>query len=346
MNYWLHRVSHLEHVSYPLLDNGYLSIGFSDFSDKKFLEKVSEEDWDFFEKQFDEIWETRPRGRYSLWRFIAEMRKNDIVIVPNWWQSFSVYKIEDNYAILPSSIEIGEKWKDWNDAKILHDKSKMLITEGEKECLDLGFFRKVKTIANEISRYEFADAALNARMKIRQTNADISDLKESVDDAIKAFKNNEPINLKNSLIESSIEKWLKIIRKKMTPPKFENLVKIYFERVGATSVQMNPEKSKTNKTGDVDVIAEFEPIKTIINVQVKFYSDITDEWPVQQIKDFADSKEKLNDGYSRQYWVISTSDSFSEGCIRLALENAIILIDGKQFVRMILDAGLQNLNDI
>lgn len=346
MNYWLHRVSYLENVSYPLLEKGYLSIGFSDFANESFLKKVSESDWDYFEEQFDEIWENRPRGRYSLWNFIAEMRKNDIVLVPNWWQTFSVYKIEEPDVILPSSIIVGNDWMDWNEVKIMQNKSKYLILDGEEDYLDLGFFRKVKPVATEIPRYEYADAALTSRMKIRQTNANIADLKESIEDAIKSFKNNEPVNLKNSLVESSIEKWLKIIRSKMNPSKFETLVKLYFERVGATSIEMNPEKNSSNKAGDVDVIAEFEPIKTIINVQVKFYVDVTHEWPVQQIKDFASSKENLNDGYSRQYWVISTSDIFSDGCIRLALENSIVLIDGKQFVRMLMEAGLQNIIDI
>lgn len=166
MNYWLHRISYLENVSYPLLDKGYLSIGFSDFTDDKFLKKVSGQDWDYFEEQFDSIWEDRPRRRYSLWRFIAEMKKNDIVIVPNWWQSFSVYKIEETCAILPSSIQIEDNFKDWNDVKILQNKSKQLILEGENEYLDIGFLRKVKPIAKEIPRYEYADAALTARMKI------------------------------------------------------------------------------------------------------------------------------------------------------------------------------------
>ena len=31
MNYWLHRISHMQAVSYPLLEKGYLSIGFKDF---------------------------------------------------------------------------------------------------------------------------------------------------------------------------------------------------------------------------------------------------------------------------------------------------------------------------
>jgi hypothetical protein len=120
-------------------------------------------------------------------------------------------------------------------------------------------------------------------MKIRQTNANVTDLKKNIDTAIKAFKNNEPINLKNSLLEKSVESWLSIIKEKLNPSKFEILVKLYFERVGSTSIEVNPEKNSPEKNGDVDVIAEFEPIKTIINVQVKFYSNETGEWPVQHI---------------------------------------------------------------
>jgi hypothetical protein len=44
MQYWLHRIAYLQGVSYPLLEKGYLSIGFSDFSDEDFIEKVSEQD--------------------------------------------------------------------------------------------------------------------------------------------------------------------------------------------------------------------------------------------------------------------------------------------------------------
>jgi len=346
MKYWLHRISYLANVSYPLLDKGYLSIGFSDFADETFLKEVSKSNWNYLEKSFDETWGDRPRTRYNLWRFIAEMSKNDIVLVPNPWQTFSIYEIEEQNAILPSSIPIDNNWFDWNKIKITLNKDGYLILDGEKDCLGLGFFRKVKLIEKEIPRYEYADAALTAKMKYRQTNVEITDLKENIEDAIKSFKNNQPINLKNSLFESSIKKWLEIIRSKLTPTKFETLVKLFFESVGATSITMNLNKNDPDKVGDADVIADFELIKTIINVQVKFHVDVTDEWPVQQIIDFANSKENLNDGYSRQYWVISTSDSFSEECIRLAFENSIILIDGKQFVRMIMEAGLQNIVEI
>jgi hypothetical protein len=39
MNYWLHRISHHAEIAYPLLDKGYLSIGFSDFATQEFIKK-------------------------------------------------------------------------------------------------------------------------------------------------------------------------------------------------------------------------------------------------------------------------------------------------------------------
>jgi hypothetical protein len=347
MNYWLHRIAHLENVSYPLLEKGYLSIGFSEFSNQKFLEKVSNEDWDYFEEQFNTAWEDRSRRiRHSLWRFIAGMKKNDLVLVPHPWQTFSVYKITEAHALIPASIQPEADWEDWNEVKILKNREKRLILEGEEDSLDIGFLRKVKPVEESIPRYEYADAALTARMKIRQTNADISDLRESVDAALESFKQQKPVDFKNILLENSVEPWLEIVKSKLTPAKFETLVKLYFERIGATSIEMHPGENSPDKSGDVDIAAEFESLRTIINVQVKFHQGETSEWPVHQLKDYAASIETIRDGYFRLYWVISTSDSFSKECERLAARNNILLIDGRAFVRMVIDAGMQNITGI
>jgi hypothetical protein len=69
MNYWLHRISYSSNISYPLLEKGYLTIGFSEFCEAEFLEKVSNGDREYFESQFDDTWGNRPKNRYSLWRF-------------------------------------------------------------------------------------------------------------------------------------------------------------------------------------------------------------------------------------------------------------------------------------
>lgn len=52
-NYWIHRISHFAEISYPLLDNNYLSYGFSYFENDGFIEGVrSENGWQFME-QYD-----------------------------------------------------------------------------------------------------------------------------------------------------------------------------------------------------------------------------------------------------------------------------------------------------
>jgi predicted Mrr-cat superfamily restriction endonuclease len=207
--------------------------------------------------------------------------------------------------------------------------------------LDIGFLRKVKLIAKDISRYDYADAALTSRMKVRNTNANINDFEEDIKKAFESFRKNKPINLKSVLYELSVENWLKAILAELNENKFEFLVQNYFLRVGATDVYI-PSKNETGKTGDVDIVATFDPIRTIINVQVKYYKGQTSDWAIQQIKDFAKSREELTDGYSRQYWVISFSD---EG-IKLAMENSVILIDGRQFVKMLIDVGVQTINEL
>jgi hypothetical protein len=57
MNYWIHRISHHAELSYPLLDKGFLTIGFSDFTDDdEIIEKVKFNDWNFFNGKFKEKW--------------------------------------------------------------------------------------------------------------------------------------------------------------------------------------------------------------------------------------------------------------------------------------------------
>ena len=260
MQYWLHRISYLDYISYPLLEAGYLSIGWSDFSTETFLDKSTYNDGEYFDNKINEKLGYLPKGRNSLWRFLAEMDKGDWVIVPSS-KNFSIYEIVEPSAMLPCSFKIKNNFTDWNDKKILHNRKGMFILEGEKGCLNIGFLRKVKPLFEDIPRYEYADAALTARMKIRNTNANINDLEKNIKDVINAFKEKRPINLKSILIDLSVDKWLDTISRKLNPDKFERLVLKYLEKVGASSTELNPDKNQEEKAGDVDVVAVFEPIR-------------------------------------------------------------------------------------
>ena len=337
MNYWLHRISWEMNISYPMMEKGYLSIGFSDFCCNDFLEQLAndvDKSWNYFEDRILNEWGNKPRSRYNLWRFIKEMKKGDWVIVPEWGGTFSIYELAEDDVILASDDTIDLPEKDWNGNKVERDNDKMIRTSNQKEgeYYDIGFLRKCKPIEINIPRQEFADMALNSRMKIRNTNADISDLKESIETALDSFRNKKPINLKEILVDKTVSIWN------------EKLVKWYFAQIGASEVYIPP-KYYGGKQGDVDVIATFEKIKTIIYVQVKQYDGETSDWAVQQIVDFSNSKEFGSDNYFSQLWVISSADCFSEECKNMAAANHVRLINGEEFARMLLDEGIDSLNE-
>lgn len=343
-NYWIHRISYYAEISHPLLEQNYLSYGFSDFEFDGFIEKVRGKDgWDYMEQTFLEYWGELPRNRYQLWHFIQDMKVGDWVIVPTNYE-FSICEILEDEPLLVKDIRDVEI-RDWNNKLINRDENGYLVDDkGEK--IDLGFARRIKMIASGISRYDYADAPLSSRLKIRQTNADVSDLEDSVLKALDNFKNNKAINLKTE-ISDFIPQLHKKIQTMLTPDKFESLVKLYFEKSGANSAYIPP-KNPAGKQGveDVDVIATFDLLKTIYNVQVKHHSGETDSWATEQISQLQrmNQGDRQDDGYTRVYWVLSSADSFSDACVKMAKEANIQLIDGKMFAAMLLDAGLMNID--
>ncbi|MFN4854240.1 MAG: restriction endonuclease [Bacteroidota bacterium] len=205
--------------------------------------------------------------------------------------------------------------------------------------------RKVKLIKKDIPRYEYADAALTSRMKIRSTNADISDLKGSIEKALEGFTKGQPLSIYSQIIAKTQQSILDTIRGELTPGKFEILVEWYFKRIGASDVYI-PSKHESGQEGDADVVAVFEPLKTIIYSQVKFHTGETSSWAIEQITSYKDQKDSMDDGYSKICWVISTADSFSKESYDFAKEAKVQLVDGKQFTKMLIEAGVVNLDKV
>ncbi len=334
-NIWLHRISHHAEASYPLLENGYLTIGFSDMSDPEFLTRTEDGDGPYFEQRFTS-WGT-PRSRYNLWKFIYEMAIGDLVVVPSWG-TFSVYQIETTATLMSHLVVDGVHA--WNG-------SALVVTENglhsNEEHLDLGFFRKVTPVAVGISRYDYADSALTSRLKIRNGTANITDLAKNLEKAIFASKENCPINLHSQILASSCSQLLCLLQTELNDAKFEKLIGWYFRQIGASDVRITP-KNDPNKEGDADVVAYFEPLKTVYYVQAKYHNGTTNDWAAQQINDYVRHKERLTDGYSKIAWVVSTAPKFSDACQKLAKENSIALFAGPDIARMILEAGIRNLD--
>ena len=95
-NYWLHRISHEWSVSKPLLDKGYLTIGWQHLM--SISPKLSEcivskhgEGFDLIMKELNE----NSRSRFCLNRF-AKFQPGDVVVVPLYDKSFAIVEVEDS----------------------------------------------------------------------------------------------------------------------------------------------------------------------------------------------------------------------------------------------------------
>ena len=91
-------------------------------------------------------------------------------------------------------------------------------------------------------------------------------------------------------------------------------------------------------------MAVFENIKLIIYIQAKFHKDKVNEWGTNQILDYKTNKESIDDGYNKIAWVITSADTFNNEAENIATENEIQLIDGLEFSKMLLNAGINLLN--
>jgi len=339
MRYWLHRITGGDNAlgfAHPLLfTHHYLSIGWSDLSSDAFVRQVQAEG----ETTIDSAMQAKgwglPKNRWNLWRFIMEMKKGDVVLVPTS-QEFSLFEILDDVIFSNESID-SSVFMDRNGKRAILQEDGYYYNENGQP-IDLGFYRRVKPILYNIPRKDFADQSLISRMKIRQTNADISDLKDSIEDARKAYEENKPINMKEKIVAETAPKLLALIEKLTSEGRFETLVEWYLKSLGARTEI--PGKNAPDKgEGDADVIGYFDNIKTAIMVQVKKHEGVTDEWAIQQIKAY--KTNHTYDDYHIQMWVISTCEHYSQKAMNEADEAGVRLITGIEFASMILDAGIE-----
>ena len=205
MNYWLHRISHHAEVSYPLLEKNILTIGFSDFANQEFIDNILnagdkwEEKWKQFTKELANTWAEKARTRHNLWRFIESFKKGDWIVIPSWG-TFYIYEIISEKPEPIGNININEL-KDWHGNNLILKNSKLY---NEDKLIDIGFCWKVRPIAKEISRKKYADDLLTKKMKHYYTNSLITNVKQSILNALANFEQNKPISI-HSQINDDIE---------------------------------------------------------------------------------------------------------------------------------------------
>jgi predicted Mrr-cat superfamily restriction endonuclease len=338
MNYWIHRITggcNALPLASQLFSNGWLSIGWAYLSSPENLEHIQES-----REAFEKLFPKKYRNRNNLWRFINEMKPGDMVVVPRPYK-FAVCKIVDDEILtargMPTNLLI-----DWNKKRLsLGQDGWIHNINGDR--VDLGFFRKIEIIQDNIPRDRFASAKLQSRMKIRQTNASIDDLKANVNDSIERFKEKKPLNLKAEILEEASSIVLDKISKITGSDRFEELVEWYLRSLGAR-VETPSKNDTPSGEGDADRVAYFERINHTIMVQVKKHDSETktDDWAVCQIEAFRNNHDY--DDWSTSLWVISSAGGFSEAARKKAQEANVRLIDGNEFAKMILEKGIGTLD--
>ena len=345
MKYYLHRISHHAELAYPLLDRGILSIGWSDFATREFVSSHRSKGWKDVPTAIDSEpgWE-KLRSRFGLQRFL-QMDVGDRVVVPSWG-TFHIFDVVSDERLIAGDLDLGGL-ATWDGHGVRMGEGTLYEHRDGKrqQDIDLGFFRRVRPVAKDIPRSGYADNALVSRLKVRQTNVEISDIGERVEQALARWENEEPISLAGEVMKKCADEVLNLVMKELDPDRLEKLIGCYFKRIGASSVVI-PAKNERDKEGDADIVATFAPISTIIYVQAKHHVGITDEWAVEQIDSYVKNKNKelgRDDGYTRIPWVISTASNFSPECREQAKQHQVFLVNGRELATRMLEAGLTDL---
>lgn len=353
--YWLHRISHESDVSYYLLEQGYLTLGWSEFSDEAILNAARNKDnsRESFEKVYSSKRADKIRSRRDMWIF-AQFKVGDIILVPLFDGEFQIVEISsDATPIRTIQDEVGN-FTDKGDFEIIW-KDGLLWRNSTK--IDLGFAAKVKPITGRVKRREYADSLLTSRMKMRQTNGDLSDLAENIEELRKSIINNKPINFYEEALEKCAEGVLASICNTLNPDTFEMLIKKYMESLGANAIILPKNERGKEDKADADVIAIFNELNVEIQIQAKHHRGETSIGTDQILKyaeQYTDEESNLKhedgEGCTVIPWVITSGKKFSEAEISQAEEfnkksryTKLRLITGIEFARMLVDAGFANL---
>lgn len=339
--YWLQRISNEWWLSSLLLDRGYLSIGW------RYLmkEKIPYDKDETTLKAWVDDKVGKNRSRFGLLNF-CRFKKDDVVLVPLYDGKFSVYRI-DGSIVEPKNLpaEIHTIRCDDNRYFKISEEGFFDFTDevspNKNYEADVGLCIKVEPLKIGLSRSVNASNPLNARMKIRQANADISDLEEDIEKAISG----ERIAIYEDVIEELSGKLIKQMKIQLKPDMFERLIEWYFKQIGATDVYI-PSKNEPGKKNhaDADIIATFEKIKAVVYIQAKLHDGLTDQWAVEQIYRYNEQFGENLEEYTTIPWVVSTAE-FSEEAKELAKEKQVRLINGMTFAKMLLDAGIENIDE-
>lgn len=353
-NIWMHRCNHYGKAAWEMLGYDYDSKKFSDEngcyisvgcgSGKWSIEeydsvKNSEDKWKEFEKHYTTG--SKPIYRHFLYKFFFEFKKDDYIVVPSGGE-FHVFQIEsDDMLIYGGKDEIIKKRFDQIGLKL------------ENKDDDFKFFRKVKPIRVQIPRKGYAVGELCSKLKYQGTTLEITDdAAKILKDALRA---DEPFSIYGRSIKFLTKNLYENALKNITPDNLESLIAWYFKRKGADVYEvLKKNYSEKVEQEDADVLAIFEDLKIRFFVQAKAYTNKNDkkvnlDGAICQLNKYMnyhviESDEK----YTDLKWIVCLAETNEgiENYDKIKEENNDIrFINGMEFAEMLLNVGLQNIDE-
>ena len=249
-----------------------------------------------------------------LWRFIREMEKDDLVVVP-YGSEFYVGRVTGHAFYDASKVDDDSAYRrpvEWLNGK--------------------------KPIPRK-----YAKSALVSRMRIRGTCADASDLVEQIKECVDIAKSGDTPSFENDLGGKLVEKTLNELRSgRMEERGFEKLIETVLGGLGAAKTRIVP---RIEDVG-IDIYATFLVagiFQQEVGVQAKHFQP---DPPVSAkvVDELIRGIE--GGGVQVTLGMVITSGTFSDGAIARAEEYGdekgvpIELVDGEQFAKLIVEYGL------
>lgn len=316
MNAFVLKMSYRDNLINEGLENDEIIIG---WSEAKGLIDESLEWYDFREilyKTYSKKGDSyRASGSWagSLWRFIRDMQPGDLVVVP-WGNEFYVAEVvgkaryEDGFVDSDTAHRRIVKWL--NDKKPVPRK--------------------------------YARAALQSRMKARQTCVDAGDLLEEINEAIIYYSKNDNVDFSEELRRKIVDvTHTELYSGRINPHGFEQLVAKVIESLGGRNTII----IARNKDEGADILSDFDIATTFtlkLAVQAKHYYP---EPPVEKAEIDQLIKGMEFEGADIGWFV--TAGTFSPEANSYWDElkdqgHKIELIDGEQLSAMIVECGLSS----
>lgn len=256
-----------------------------------------------------------------MWRFIRDMKVDDLVVVP-YGSEFYVGKIK---------------------GAAIYDESK--VDEDSAYRRPVNWLNGKSPIPRTIAK-----SALLSRMKTRGTTADARDLVEEIDDCLTiarriAHGGTRPsieTDLRSSLKKATLDE---LRTGRMENYGFEELIETVLRGLGAIDTKIAPRREDKG----IDIYATFlvaGAFQQVVGVQAKHFQPnppVGADVVGQLIRGIKDGSERVTLG------MVVTSGNFSpeaELAVRRYEEEGgipIELIDGEQFAGLIVDHGLNNM---